>query len=481
MTSCPVIVWFRQDLRLQDNPALQAAQATGAPIIPLYIWDEDGWGDWCPGAASRVWLHHSLKALNATLQGKLVIRKGRALDVLSALLDQTQASAVFWNRCYEPAMRQRDEGVKAWLREKGIAATSCNGALLWEPWETLKADGTPYRVFTPFYRKGCLQTGGIPRPPVKTTLPVACDHSVVCGTVDDLPLLPSIAWDKGVIAEWTPGEAGAQAQLQSFLEVGLKDYQEGRNIPGKPYVSRLSPHLQWGEISPQSAWHAAQDYGLLHGFDGAVDRFHTELAWREFAHHLLYHQPRLPDHPLDARFTNFPWAEPDQKALRAWQRGMTGYPLVDAGMRELYQTGYMHNRVRMVVASFLIKHLLIPWQVGAAWFWDCLFDASLANNAASWQWVAGCGADAAPYYRIFNPVTQGEKFDPDAAYIRRFVPELAHYPNALIHTPWAASLTEQKQAKCLIGQDYPAPIIDHTVARNRALAAFQSLKVQDIS
>ncbi len=476
MAIAPVIYWFRQDLRLQDNPALQAAQATGAPIIPLYILDDAAAGDWPLGGASRVWLHHSLQALNASLGRHLVVRKGPAQAVLGQLIAEHGVSGVYWNRCYEPAAKTRDEGIKTWLRGQGLAAHSFNGALLWEPWEVLKDDGTPYQVFTPFYRKGCLQRAGAPRRPVTTELPVHCYTVPDRGGVDDLTLLPHIGWDKDVIADWQPGEVGAQARLQEFVDQGLQSYKDGRNLPAKPFVSRLSPHLHWGEISPQTAWHMAQDAALAQGWEQGVDTFHSELGWREFSHSLLYYSPALPTDPIQAKFSQFPWQQPDPVVLQAWQRGQTGYPIVDAGMRELWQTGYMHNRVRMIVASFLVKHLLIHWHEGARWFWDCLFDASLANNSASWQWVAGCGADAAPYFRIFNPITQGEKFDPDGAYICRFVPELAHYPDALIHQPWQAPLLVQKGAGCLIGRDYPAPIIDHTFARNRALAALQSIK-----
>lgn len=476
MTSSPIILWFRQDLRLQDNPALQAAMATGAPIIPVYILDEEAAGDWPLGGASRVWLHHSLHALNASLNGHLVVCQGRAQDVLAALITETSAQGVYWNRCYEPAVQARDVAIKSWLLEHGLAAKSFNGALLWEPWEVLKEDGTPYQVFTPFYRKGCLGRGGQPHRPVATALPVPCAPVAERGSIDTLGLLPAIGWDKGVIAGWQPGEVGAQARLQEFLAHGLKHYKDGRNLPDKPYVSRLSPHLHWGEISPQTVWHTAQDYALTHGCEQGLDTFQSELGWREFSHSLLYHAPTLPTDPIQKKFLHFQWQPADPAVLRAWQRGQTGYPIVDAGMRELWQTGYMHNRVRMIVASFLVKHLLIHWHEGARWFWDCLFDASLANNSASWQWVAGCGADAAPYFRIFNPITQGEKFDPDGAYIRRYVPELAQYPDALLNKPWEAPLLVQKAAGCMVGRDYPAPIIDHTKARDRALAAFQALK-----
>ena len=476
MLDFPVILWFRQDLRLQDNPAYHAALESGSPILPVFILDDDNAGLWKRGAASRWWLYHSLSSLNKSLNGTLAIFRGDATKIIPELVEAACAHAVFWNRCYEPWRIARDSKIKTALEQSSIAVKSSNASLLYEPWTVSKDDGTPYKVFTPFFRKGCLGRG---EPPVPLGLP----HHVPTFFprlkqslhIDDLDLLPSIKWDKGFHDIWTPGEHGARERLGQFLDHGLKGYKEGRNHPDRENVSRLSPHLHFGEISPRTAWHAvrhAMEADPTIETDG--DCFLSELGWREFSYSLLYTHPDLPTQPLQHKFAGFPWDKND-KALRAWQMGKTGYPIVDAGMRQLWQTGWMHNRVRMIVASFLIKDLMLPWTAGEEWFWDTLVDADLANNAASWQWVAGCGADAAPYFRIFNPVTQGTKFDPDGNYIRAFVPELAALPAKYIHEPWTAPANVLKQAGVEMGKTYPMPIVDHKAARDHALAVFKGL------
>jgi deoxyribodipyrimidine photo-lyase len=454
----PTILWFRQDLRLSDQPALAAAVERGGPIIPVYIWAPEEEGVWPPGAASRWWLGRSLAALDAGLKkhgSRLIIRRDQSAVALNQLITETGASAVFWNRRYEPAGVARDRAVKSALRERGMTAESFHGNLLFEPWTIKNSAGQPFRVFTAFW-KSCLQQT-LPAPVKDTPIkklpaPAKWPHSLA---LSDLALEPTIDWAGGLRDSWQPGETGAQKQLERFRKDALEEYSSGRDRPGIVGTSRLSPHLHFGEISPAQIWHAAS----------GSDAYLRQLGWREFAHHLLFHNPESPEQALRHEFNDFTW-KPDPKALAAWQRGRTGYPLVDAGMRELWHTGWMHNRVRMVVASFLVKHLLIAWQEGAAWFWDTLVDADLANNTLGWQWVAGCGTDAAPYFRIFNPVLQGEKFDPAGEYVRHWVPELATVPDKWIHRPWEAPVSVP---------DYPLPIVDHKMARKRALAAFASI------
>jgi deoxyribodipyrimidine photo-lyase len=469
----PVVVWFRQDLRLADNPALIAAAETGAPVVPLYILDDAGHGAWAPGGASRWWLHHALEALAASLArlgAPLVLRRGPAAAVLDAVLAETGADRVVWNRCYEPALRARDEAIKTSLAARGLAVRSFNAGLLFEPWTVATQSGQPFKVYSPFAR-ACRAAEAPPLPvPAPATL-----RGPVVGVASDaleawrlLPRTPD--WAGGLRAQWRPGEAGAQILLGRFLAEAIEAYKLERNRPDIEATSRLSPHLHFGEISPRQLWHAAMGRG-----GAGADHFVSELLWREFAHHLLYHFPELPERNWRPEFDAFPWRDGDD-GLDAWQRGRTGYPIVDAGMRELWQTGWMHNRVRMIAASFLVKDLMLPWQRGEAWFWDTLVDADLANNAASWQWVAGCGADAAPYFRVFNPVLQGEKFDPEGIYVRRFVPELVRLPNRFIHRPWEADAATLRAAGVTLGANYPQPMVDHGEARVRALAAFAKLK-----
>ena len=468
MTKTINIYWFRQDLRLYDNPALCAASQSGY-LLPIYILDDINSGKFAMGSASRWWLYHSLKALNKRLKGRLRIYSGGALKIFNELAQQYSIRAIFWNRCYEPWQIARDKNIKKLLTGLGIEIQSFNGSLLWEPWEVLKVDGTPYKVFTPFYRKCCLETRG-PREPLSEPKLRISTGNFGGESLDDLSLLPHIPWDAQLAPHWKIGEDGAQTRLRDFIHQGLDGYKEGRNYPAKENTSRLSPHLHFGEISPNQVW-----YAIKHSGDNAdEDCLLSELGWREFSYSLLYHFPELPRENWQSKFDHFPWSRA-KKALQCWQRGITGYPIVDAGMRELWQTGYMHNRVRMIVGSFLVKNLLVHWQHGAAWFWDCLVDADLANNSASWQWIAGCGADAAPYFRIFNPITQGEKFDPKGHYTRRFVPELANLPDKYLFKPWEAPANILNQAGIRLGNTYPRPIVDLKESRKRALKAFQSL------
>lgn len=475
----PVIVWFRQDLRLADNPALSAAAGTGAPVIPLFVWEDDPADTWPPGAATRWWLHGSLTALAADLAGvgaPLVLRRGSPAAVLDALIAETGAGAVLWNRRYEPAARTRDEAIKATLKARGLRVESFNGALLFEPWTVRTKTGEPYRVFTPFW-KACL---ALPEPPAPLPAPAHLTAPATLPASEDLAdwrLLPTAPdWAGGLRETWTPGEAGARRRLADFLGGPVTVYKAERDRPDRESVSRLSPHLHAGEIGPRQVWHAARHAASVFPERAAgVDAFLREVGWREFSVSLLHTLPALPETPLDARFARFPWRD-DPAGLAAWQRGLTGYPIVDAGMRQLWHSGWMHNRVRMIAASFLIKDLLIPWQAGQAWFWDTLVDADLANNAASWQWVAGCGADAAPYFRIFNPVLQGEKFDPAGSYVRRWVPELATLPESWLHKPWEAPPAVLAGAGVRLGHTYPRPLVDHAAARERALAALDTIK-----
>ena len=470
MTKTISLHWFRQDLRTSDNPALFEAARQGS-VLPVYILDDENAGDDKMGSASRWWLHHSLKALNKKLNGKLIFYTGDPGPVLLKLCSDKNITAVYWNRCYEPWQLDRDEKIRKQLETQGIEVHVHGGSLLWEPLETLKDDGTPYKVFTPFYRKGCLKAAP-PRKPIPAPENLKLTSKPAGSLrIDDLGLLPSIRWDRKMEQHWQMGEDHAQDRLQEFIKHGLKDYREGRNFPAKQNVSRLSPHLHFGELSPNQAWYAVKQKGNSVN----ADHFLSELAWREFSYSLLYHFPALPRKNLQAKFDRFPWRN-DKKLLVRWQQGQTGYPIVDAGMRELWQTGYMHNRVRMIVGSFLVKNLLLHWHHGESWFWDCLVDADLANNSASWQWIAGCGADAAPYFRVFIPVTQGQKFDAAGDYTRHFVPELKDLPKKYLFNPWEAPPDVLNEAGVTLGKTYPGPVVDLKASRERALQAFASLK-----
>jgi len=455
----PILVLFRHDLRLDDNRALSAAAETGRPVIPVFVHDELSPGTRRLGAARRWWLHHGLVALGdslAALGSRLTIVSGAMADVVPALAATTGADAVLWNRRYDGAGRAADTAMKARLKDAGLAAESFDGWLLHEPFRLRTGAGRPFRVFTPFYR--ALRAAGEPRPPAdapdRLVAPARFPSGLAPSDLDLLPLQPG--WADGLAAAWTPGEAGALANLGRFLDDGLAFYAGRRDHPALAATSRLSPHLANGEISPHRLWHAVATASAP-----LPDRekFLAELGWREFAWHLLYHQPDLAFRNHDPAFDAFPWRA-DAAGLRAWCRGRTGFPLVDAGMRQLWTTGWMHNRVRMVAASFLVKHLLIDWRLGEAWFWDTLVDADHASNPANWQWVAGSGADAAPYFRIFNPTLQGQRFDPDGAYVRSHVGALADAPAAAIHRP---------------GHHAPA-VVDHDAARLRALAALATTR-----
>ncbi|AOS46146.1 Deoxyribodipyrimidine photo-lyase [Lacunisphaera limnophila] len=479
-TSTPqpaTLVWFRQDLRVQDNPALAAAVTRGRPVIPVYILDDAGEGRWPMGGASRWWLHHSLAALDQALRSRgsrLVLARGESGAVLRDLIKATGADAVYWNRRYEPAVIARDKGLKAGL---DVEALSFNSALLFEPHTIRNKAGAPFQVFTPFW-KHCLTLAV--EEPVKLRggdlpSPMSWPRSLELGA---LGLLPKIPWDGGFAAAAAPGEAGAMSRLKQFTAGAMDDYADRRNRPDVLGTSALSAHLHFGDIGPRQIWAAVKattkGSGVFPPNRGA-QVFLSEVGWREFAHHLLFHFPHTPEAPLRMDFAAFPWVQ-DSVKLRAWQQGRTGYPIVDAGMRQLWATGWMHNRVRMIVASFLVKHLRISWQAGADWFWDTLVDADLASNTLGWQWTAGCGADAAPYFRIFNPILQGLKFDPEGDYVRRWVPELARLPAEFIHQPWEAPMDVLASAGVTLGRTYPHPLVDHGEARDAALAALATIR-----
>ena len=469
------LVWFRQDLRCSDNPALALACQEHETVVPLYIRDDDVTP--IRGAQSW-WLHHSLCSLGNTLETmnlSLILREGPACEIITTLVEELSIDKVYWNRGYDPLMIQRDTLIKQKLCERGIDVMSCNGSLLNEPWTIKNQSGSFFKVFTPYW-KHCLQQIIIKAPATINKHPKGL--KVPTQRVQDWHLLPTNPnWAQSFEAYWQPGEAGAQKKLANFISHHLDSYQVDRNIPGYEATSKLSPHLHFGEISPSQIWRAVEEINVTQAhntsFDtSSIDCFLSELGWREFSYYLLYHFPELPHANYKSEFDAFPWKFSDSK-LNAWRQGKTGYPIVDAGMRELWHTGFMQNRVRMIVASFLTKNLLIDWRIGADWFLDTLVDADLASNSASWQWVAGSGADASPYYRIFNPVLQGEKFDPEGVYIRRWVPELAHVPKKWIHKPWAATSAELGIA---LGKDYPYPLVDHSETRKLALDNYQKIK-----
>ena len=470
MSNKPSICWFRQDLRLNDNPALLEAAGRG-PVLPIYILDDANGDKWQCGAAGQLWLHHSLKSLNRSLDGTLRIYRGRAEEIIPRLCREFQIDQVFWNRCYEPWRLKCDKEIKNRLELQSIQAHSYNGSLLWDPWQILKKDGSPYKIFTPFYKRARTQAQGKledPRPaPLNLSLYHADPGAI---TVEDLGLCPDHSWCRKVEGHWRIGEDNGLLALEKFLESRLTNYQHGRDFPALNATSRLSPHLHFGELSPRQVWQRISEASD----DDNAETFKSELGWREFSYYLLYHFPHLPEKNLKPRFDQFPWWL-NQRWLECWQHGMTGYPFVDAGMRELWQTGFMHNRVRMIVASFLVKNLLIHWRHGADWFWDCLVDADLASNSASWQWVAGCGTDASPFFRIFNPVSQGQKFDPQGAYTRHFVPELAKLPSKYLFSPWQAPHEVLDQTGVQLGDTYPYPLIDLQQSRKKALDALKQI------
>lgn len=466
------LVWFRQDLRLSDNPAFFEACAAYDKVIPIYIFDDK---NSVLGGAQAWWLHHSLTALcKAVAQHglKLILRKGNPLEILSELINTAAIKAVYWNRCYEPKVIERDKKIKASLQGSQIEVFSFNGSLLNEPWTIRNKQGEFFKVFTPYW-KTCRQ-GLIAKPAVSIS-PNRESIDLYSDTLQEWKLLPELDWAAQFPDFWTPGEEGAHQRLSQFIKHRLHGYKMNRDYPEKSATSLLSPHLHFGEISPWTVVRAIE-YAKLdpHCDLSGAEHFLSEMGWREFSYYLLYHVPTLPYKNFKREFDAFPWHN-DESLLKRWQKGMTGYPIVDAGMRELWSTGYMHNRVRMIVASFLTKGLFIDWRLGADWFLDTLVDADLANNSASWQWVAGCGADAAPYFRIFNPVLQSQKFDPNGAYIRRFVPELACLDKQAIHAPW-----ESANAESIYQQtNYPRPMINHNESRSRALAYYGQLKTRD--
>jgi len=471
-----VLVWFRNDLRLKDNPALLAACATGIDLIPLYIYDPKGTTEWAIGSASRWWLHHSLSELRQSLKtfgSDLVLRSGSEFDILTQVIEQESVDYVFWNRRYSPDDIVIDTAIKRVLKSRGVKVQTFNGSLLYEPWEVVRAGGEPYKVFTPFWN--ALQKQGLYRMPEAAPEGIPHLPKIQAGPeIADLDLLPRIPWDQGFCEEWEVSERAAESRLRTFKHGAIMGYQQMRDRPDIEGTSKLSPYLHFGQISPrQIVGELLDTTGIIGGAGGLA--FVREIAWRDFAHHLLYYFPDTQDQPLDKRFVRFPWSQ-DDEALKRWQRGMTGVPIVDAGMRELWHTGWMHNRVRMIVASFLTKNLQLHWLHGSRWFWDTLVDADLASNSFGWQWSAGCGADAAPFFRIFNPVLQGKKFDPNGDYVRLWVPELSRMPLAYLHEPWAAPLTVKQTAGVVLGEQYPEPIVDLKESRRVALEGFATLK-----
>lgn len=473
-----VLVWFRQDLRAEDNAALHAVLSQGKIPIPLYIYDEQRGGDWKMGGASKWWLHHSLQALSKELKRRgsdLLLRRGDALSVLLELAKETKTTEVVWNRCYEASSMAQDAIIKKTLLQQGFVVSSYNASLLFEPWKIATKSGTPYQVFSKFW-KTCLTQGITAFPQTKT--PASFPKASLVGKsepLDSWDLVPTKPdWAQGLRLAWTPGEQGARVRLKQFLQEGLSGYGNLRDRADLVGTSSLSPHLHFGEISPWTVWQAVQ---TSEAPEKDKERFLTELGWREFQYHLLFHHPTLPQQNLRKDFDHFPW-ETNDVALKAWQQGNTGFPIVDAGMRQLWETGWMHNRVRMVVASFLIKDLRLDWRLGETWFWDTLVDADLANNAGNWQWVAGSGADAAPYFRIFHPVRQGEMCDPEGEYVKRYVPELKELPATWIHEPHMAPSHVLEKAGISLGNTYPWPIVDHKEARIAALHAFAEMRAK---
>jgi deoxyribodipyrimidine photo-lyase len=468
MTNTPAILWFRNDLRLSDHAALHAAIETGRPVLPVFILDDTSAGPWALGGASRWWLHNSLVALRDSLRQRgsdLMLRRGDSVTIIQALAGET--GEVFTGGSFDPLSRQVDKTVAQAL---GGRLHRMRTTTLFHPDSIRTKTGGAYSVYTPF-ANACLALGG-PKPPRSAPAEILAAEIAASDRLEDWGLLPAKPdWAAGLRDTWTPGEAGAIDRAEGFLTGGLAGYAAARDQPAGDGTSMLSPHLHFGEISAPQLWH------LAHARPNGKGRetFIRELLWREFCANLLWHNPGLPETPLKSEFARMPWRD-DKPALAAWQRGRTGVPIVDAGMRQLWQTGWMHNRVRMIVASFLIKHLMIPWQDGQAWFWDTLVDADLASNAGNWQWVAGCGADAAPYFRIFNPVLQSVKFDTEGDYVRQFVPELAKLDPRHIHAPWEAPADALARAGVILGRTYPKPIVDLAAGRARALDAYALIR-----
>lgn len=462
------LIWFRQDLRIEDNLALIKACYHHKEVICLYVNDEQ-----CPfilGDAQKWWLHHSLKALKEKLNIhglSLCFRKGASDSILCSIVKEHPISDVYWNICYEPKQMQRDRQIKKTLDAENIKVHRFNSSLLHEPCFLKNKQGSYYKVFTSFW-KSCLKELDIPPMMSIDHWPVGVD--IKSDSLDDWKLLPNHPnWAEGFANYWQPGELGAKKKLYEFIENKVDQYKLMRNYPSKQNTSLLAPHLRFGEIGPRQVYRALQEaVAADNKSESNVETYLSEIGWREFSYYLLFHFPELPEKNFQSKFNNFPW-EDSPKKLKQWQKGLTGYPIVDAGMRELWKTGYMHNRVRMIVASFLTKDLFIDWRKGARWFEDTLLDADLANNSAGWQWVAGSGADAAPYFRIFNPVLQGEKFDPEGSYVKQWVPELKNLPKKWIHQPWEAPKEFKKTL------NYPEPIVLHKKARELALEYYKNL------
>ncbi len=462
-----VIHWFRNDLRLADNPALYAA-STFDEVMPIYILTPEIMSEL--GRASKVWLHHSLNKLNESTGFKIAFFKGNPKEVLSEIIKLEKIQSIFWNKIFEPNHLANEKELVAELNLMGTSSESFNGSLLWEPSSILKKDGTPYKVFTPYYRKGCLFSES-PRDPIlsqKRINWVSCDSKL---QLDELELLPNHDWKNKIESHWNIGESAANERLEEFIDSGISRYKDGRNYPSKSYVSRLSPHIHFGELSPNQVWYRVRSLGQ----NKNIDHFCSELGWREFSHYLIHHFPFMLRKNLNNNFDSFPW-DNNEDLIRSWELGQTGYPIVDAGMKELWETGYIHNRVRMIVGSFLVKNLLSHWNYGRDWFNDCLVDADLANNTASWQWVAGTGADAAPYFRIFNPVKQGQDFDADGKYTKKYLPELSLMPQKYLFNPWEAPKHILNDADIKLGYNYPYPIVDLKESRERAIFAFRQIK-----
>jgi len=481
--AAPIIVWFRDDLRISDNPALSEAIESGRTLLCVYVLDEESDGIRPLGGAARWWLAGSLRALMQSIAGRggsLILRRGKAIDIIPSLARQVGATAVHWNRRYDAAGAAIDDAVTAALASRNVAARTFQASLLYEPLSIRTSAGTPYSMFTPFWRQArSLDLPRQPLPPPARISNAPQANGLVSEKLEHWKLEQAKPdWMAGLGEIWKPGEAGARVRADAFFASGLPGYAKLRDRPDLPNTSRLSPHLRFGEISPFQLWHAARlAVSAPRGTrPDALDleKFLAEVGWREFSYHLLHHYPNLGSQNFQRQFDRFPWRS-DSKALKLWQTGQTGYPIVDAGMRQLWATGWIHNRVRMLVASFLVKHMLLDWRAGEAWFWDTLVDADLANNASGWQWVAGSGADAAPYFRIFNPVMQGETYDPQGGYVRRWVPELAQMPKEFIQEPWRAPAMTLRGAGVTIGTTYPEPMIDHRAARERALAAFKTI------
>lgn len=469
------IVWFRQDLRINDNPALKGACDNGE-IIPVYIFDEDIPDKAEMGGACKWWLHYALRDLASSFNNQLLVKSGNAQSILRDLAEQYGASHIVWSRMYEPWARKRDGDIKSHFKDSAVIAKSVNGSLLWEPWEVLKKDETPYKVYTPYYRNGCLSKPDprypLPRPELNIVASVPHNAQK---EIDRLQLLPSENWGEGIEKSWTVSEKAAGSKLHWFINNAITEYSDQRNIPAVRGTSQLSPYLHFGQISPNQVWYAVKDAFNGNVSGQGVDTYLSEIAWREFSYYLLYHFNDMQKLNFNSKFDNFPWRT-SAKDLTAWQKGQTGIPIVDAGMRELWQTGYMHNRVRMIVGSFLVKNLLIDWREGERWFWDCLVDADTASNSAGWQWVAGSGADASPYFRIFNPILQGEKFDKEGEYVKTYCPELSKMPKKFMHKPWEAPKDVLQHANVILGENYPQAIVELKPSRQRALDAFAQIK-----